>query len=127
MEVSGIVVAGDGRGRTIGFPTANLQVPQSELSGLARGVFAGIVRWQDEAEHLAVVNIGMRPTFAGDDHIRVELHILDFEADLYGKTLVLRLGQRLRDEQRFDSVEELTRQITKDVARARVEADGMSA
>lgn len=119
MEFAGVVIAGDGRGRAIGFPTGNLRIDPETLEGVPRGVFAGRARWDEEGERAVVVNIGNRPTFAGDGSITVEVHVLDFDGDLYGKTVVVRLGQRLRDEQRFDSVEELTRQIVLDVERAR--------
>lgn len=119
LKFAGVVIAGDGRGRAIGFPTGNLQVDQATLEGLPRGVFAGHVRLDDEGERVAVVNIGNRPTFAGDGRITVEVHVLDFDGDLYGKTVAVRLGQRLRDEERFDSVEELTRQIALDIERTR--------
>ena len=119
MEFAGVVIAGDGRGRAIGFPTGNLRIDSAALEGVPRGVFAGGARWNDEGERVVVVNIGNRPTFTGDGCITVEVHVLDFDGDLYGKTVEVRLGQRLRHEQRFDSVEELTRQIALDIERAR--------
>lgn len=120
MEFTGIVVAGDGRGRTIGFPTANLSLTAGQQ--VPRGVFSGCVCWDDEPTRRVVINVGSRPTFTGSDTVAVEVHVLDFDGDLYGRALVVRLGQKLRDEQRFGSVQELTQQIAVDIERAR--ADG---
>mgnify|MGYP003962053275 FL=1 len=113
-----MVSAGDGRGRCIGFPTANLRVTTPEH--VPRGVFAGWASWDLRQKCTAVINIGQRPTFADDGGITVEVHVLDFEGDLYGKTVVVQLGQKLRDEQRFDSAHELTLQIAKDIQRTRI-------
>ncbi len=117
LEFTGVVIAGEGRGRSIGFPTANLQITPVP-DELPRGVFAGLVRFDGEAL-TAVVNIGCRPTFSGDGGMSVEVHILDFDANLYGKSLAVRLGQRLRDEKRFDSAKQLTEQIERDIKNAR--------
>lgn len=119
LAFGGRVVSGDGRGRTIGVPTANLQVDENVLAALPRGVHAAQVGWDDE-EHRGVVNIGGRPTVSRTMAVNVEVHVLDFDGDLYGRTLSVRLTHRLRDEQRFDSVEELARQIAKDIERARL-------
>ena len=124
MEFSGVVTAGDGRGRTIGFPTANMQLPPGQVP-VPRGVFSGCARWDDEGERLVVVNVGTRPTFASAAAPTVEVHVVDFDGDLYGKTLTVRLGKKLRDEQRFNSAKELTQQIAADIERAR--ADGSCA
>ena len=117
MDFSGVVSAGDGRGRSIGFPTANISVRTPDQ--LPRGVFTGWAQWEREPEYAVVVNIGQRPTFADDGSLTVEVHVLDFDGDLYGKTLAVRLGEKIREEQRFDSVQELTEQIAKDIQRAR--------
>ena len=124
MNFSGVVSAGDGRGRAIGFPTANLRVmaPQD----LPRGVFAGWARWDREPECAVVVNIGQRPTFADRGSLTVEVHVLEFDGDSYGKTVTVRLGEKIREEQRFDSVQALAEQIAKDVQRART-TDGSGA
>ncbi len=121
-EVRGRVVAGDGRGRTIGVPTANLEVdPDVALPGdgvyAAWAVVAGSV-------HPAVVNIGTRPTFDGEARI-AEAHLLDFDGDLYGHPLALRFVSRLRGERRFDSVDELVAQIRADVNTAREVLSGV--
>ena len=113
----GTVVSGDQRGRTIGFPTANI-VSDVELLP-AHGVYAVRVRVDDEGPaNAGVANIGMRPTFAGTE-LRVEVHLLDFAGDLYGHRLAVDLVARVRGEQRFDGVAALVAQIGRDVERAR--------
>lgn len=114
-EVEGTVVSGDGRGRELGFPTANLSAVQGLLP--ANGVYAVRVRI-GPAEHAAVANIGTRPTF-GTSGRTVEIHLLDVHTDLYDRRLTVRFESRLRDEQRFASVDALTSAIQSDVARAR--------
>jgi riboflavin kinase/FMN adenylyltransferase len=115
FEVIGRVVAGVGRGRTLGIPTANVQ-PEGELLPPA-GVYAA---WADVAggRHAAVVNIGLAPTFAERASPVVEAHVLGFEGDLYGTRIALRLKQQLRGEARFASPDALVRQIRLDIARA---------
>jgi riboflavin kinase/FMN adenylyltransferase len=113
--VDGRVVRGDGRGRTLGTPTANLDVVNETLP--ANGVYAGQARPAAEWWP-CVVNVGQRPTFGGRA-TTVEAHLLGFEGDLYGQALRVSLSHRLRDERRFDSRERLVEQIGKDVAAAR--------
>jgi riboflavin kinase/FMN adenylyltransferase len=116
-EVWGIVVEGDGRGKSIGVPTANLRIGD-DVALPAGGVYAVTVG-RDAGESLAgVANIGTRPTFDGDGGVTLEAHILDFEEDLYGLTLRVRFVAKLRDEQKFESVDELVAQIARDVAEA---------
>ncbi len=110
------VVRGDGRGRTIGVPTANLE-PENEILP-ARGVYAGFVRLADGSWHRAVANRGHRPTFGGQAEA-LEAHLLDYEGDLYGARLRLAFAARLRDELRFAGPQALVAQIREDVARAR--------
>jgi riboflavin kinase/FMN adenylyltransferase len=119
-EVCGIVVEGDKRGRTIGFPTANLGVDERVLIP-ADGVYTA---WATvhEQRHPAVVNIGVRPTFANATRT-IEAHLLGFSGDLYGQSLALGFVGRLRGEQRFGSVDELVAQIGRDVAAARSDLD----
>ncbi len=114
-EVAGRVVAGDRRGRQIGFPTANLAVP-TELMIPADGVYAV---WAEVSggRHRAVVNIGTRPTFDGGDRV-VEAHLLDFDQDLYGLDMRLEFVDRLRDERRFAGIDELVGQIRHDIQAA---------
>lgn len=112
--VEGTVVSGAGRGKGLGFPTANLLTPSGiQLPG--RGVYAGRALF-DEGSWPAAVNVGINPTFGGEP-LHVEAHLLDFDGDLLGKVLAVEFWQRLRDEQRFDSAEELARQIAEDVGR----------
>ncbi|NJL96202.1 MAG: hypothetical protein HC915_21965 [Anaerolineae bacterium] len=112
-RVSGTVVQGDGRGRRIGFPTANLETwPRQVLP--ANGVYACWAGLADRAApHPAVVNIGVRPTFGGQS-MTVEAHLIHFAGDLYGQTLALDFVQRLRGEQRFAGIEALVAQIAND-------------
>jgi riboflavin kinase/FMN adenylyltransferase len=111
-EVEGTVVAGDARGGTLGYPTANLLV-EPNLLVPAYGIYAG---WA--AEHRAAVSIGTNPHYGGRER-RVEAFLLDFEDDLYGRRLVVQLWRRLRDERGFTSEEELVEQITRDVEATR--------
>ncbi len=116
--LSGEVMRGDGRGRTIGIPTANLQVP-AEKATPANGVYA-CRAYVGSQLIKAVVNIGVRPTFTdGLADVRVEAHLLDFEQDLYGQTLKLAFVERLRGEIKFDGFEALVKQIHADIAAAR--------
>jgi riboflavin kinase/FMN adenylyltransferase len=108
VEVEGIVVTGDARGGTLGFPTANLDV-RPELLVPANGIYAGAAR-----DHRAAVSIGTNPHYGGSER-RVEAHLLDYEGDLYGQRLIVELWSRLRDEQAFASEDELVAQIAQDV------------
>jgi riboflavin kinase/FMN adenylyltransferase len=112
VEVEGVVVTGDARGGTLGFPTANLRVAPNLLVP-AFGIYVGAA-----GEHRAAMSIGMNPHYGGRER-RVEAHLLDFEGDLYGERLVLELWQRLRDEQVFESEADLIEQIAQDVRSAR--------
>jgi riboflavin kinase/FMN adenylyltransferase len=114
-EVEGIVVRGDGRGRALGFPTANLDVPDGLLVP-PDGVYAGWAR-----ERRAAVSIGTNPHFDGAER-RVEAHLLDFDGDLYGERLVLEIWSPIREQRRFDSLEGLVAAIDDDVERTRIAA-----
>ena len=111
-EVEGIVVLGDQRGGTLGFPTANLDVP-ADLLVPAFGIYAG-----SAVGHRAAVSIGVNPHYGGSER-RVEPYLLDFDGDLYGRRLVVELWQRLRDERAFTSEDELIAQIARDVEETR--------
>jgi riboflavin kinase / FMN adenylyltransferase len=118
-EVRGTVAAGDQRGRTIGFPTANVEVP-GRICLPADGVYAGWYERPDGSIHQCAVNIGRRPTFYEDaDRSLVEAHLLDFDGDLYGEGAQVRFVARLRGERRFDGIESLATQLQADVERAR--------
>jgi riboflavin kinase/FMN adenylyltransferase len=113
FRLRGEVVPGDRRGRELGFPTANM-IPDPTLASPAHGVYACRV-----GEHLAAVNVGVRPTFGAHLHPLVEAFLLDFEGDLYGQRLTVEFIARLRGEQRFESAAELVEQMHRDVDRTR--------
>lgn len=117
FQLGGRVVPGDKRGRTIGFPTANLETdPGMIVPG--SGVYAARLCW-DGVAHNGVVNIGKRPTFGGTESV-VEAHAFDFSGDLYGKTITIDFVERLRAERKFESVDSLVRAIEMDIQQARV-------
>jgi riboflavin kinase / FMN adenylyltransferase len=111
--VEGTVVTGDQRGRTLGFPTANL-VPDDGLVYPGYGVYAAFANGKP-----AAVSVGVRPTFETGRGVLIETFIIDHEEDLYGKTLRVAFAQRLRGEKRFAGTEELIAQMHRDVADAR--------
>jgi riboflavin kinase/FMN adenylyltransferase len=113
--MGGTITSGAGRGRTLGFPTANL-APERELL-IPKGVY-GCLAHVDGVAHPAVVNVGVRPTFA-ETTLAIEAHLLDFSGDLYGKRMRLDFLLHLREELRFPSVDDLRAQIAKDIAAAR--------
>ena len=115
-SIDGTVVAGDQRGRQIGFPTANM-ASENELIP-PNGVYAAIVRL-DGVIYPAVTNVGVRPTFGDSTQTMIEAHLIDANRDLYGQTLRLGFIQRMRDERRFDGIDALKTQIAADVAKAR--------
>jgi riboflavin kinase/FMN adenylyltransferase len=112
VEVEGVVVSGDQRGGTLGFPTANLRTDPALLVP-AFGIYAGAAR-----EHRAAVSIGVNPHYGGDER-RVEPYILDYDGDLYGRRLVVELWERIRDERAFPTERELVEQIGRDVEATR--------
>jgi riboflavin kinase / FMN adenylyltransferase len=107
-EVEGLVVEGDARGGTLGFPTANVAADPTLLVPL-HGIYAGFA-----AGHRAAISIGTNPHYGGDE-LRIEAFLLGFAGDLYGRRLIVELWQRLRDEQAFDSEQALIDQIASDV------------
>ncbi|MEM6929979.1 MAG: bifunctional riboflavin kinase/FAD synthetase [Myxococcota bacterium] len=116
--VRGSVVAGDQRGRTIGFPTANLR----QVEGLppARGVYATRA-WLDGEARPSVANLGVRPTVDGEDaeQVVLEVHLLDFTGDLYGRTITVEFVDFIRGERAFDGLGSLKDQIARDAEAAR--------
>jgi riboflavin kinase/FMN adenylyltransferase len=116
FDLDGVVVKGDGRGRSIGFPTANVDTHGELLP--ASGVYAVRVRTPG-GWHGGAANIGTKPTFGGSA-VTVEVHLLDWSGDLYGQEVRVEFLERLRAERRFASVSELTAQIQRDVEEARV-------
>jgi riboflavin kinase/FMN adenylyltransferase len=121
FQMRGEVVGGDKRGRTLGFPTANL-VPDDRYATPGHGVYACLASWDGEGAHAAAVNVGVRPTFTSGRGVLVEAYVIGLEADLYGKDLRLDFLERLRGERRFDSVDALVEQMGRDVERARAVA-----
>lgn len=113
--IKGVVVAGEGRGATIGVPTANLSFPDG-LAVPKRGVYA-VYAQVDDTRLPAVANFGVRPTFGGESEV-LEVHVLGGAHDLAGKELGVHFVARLRDEQRFDGVEALVSQIHTDIEAA---------
>jgi riboflavin kinase/FMN adenylyltransferase len=108
FELDGVVVAGDQRGGTLGYPTANLRL-EPDLACPRYGIYAGFA-----LGHRAALSVGTNPHYGGSER-RIEPYLLDFEGDLYGKRLVVELWERLRDEAVFDSEEALVEQIGRDV------------
>lgn len=118
-EVRGLVVPGDQRGRTIGFPTANVQI-DSSICLPADGVYAARVTLEDGSRHDAAVNLGRRPTFHDRaDHSLLEAHLLDFSGDLYGKRVRVSFHAFLRGERKFSGIDELKSQLQIDIEHAR--------
>jgi riboflavin kinase / FMN adenylyltransferase len=116
--IEGAVVRGDGRGRELGYPTANVApVPRSPSPAI--GVYAGVAHLPG-GSHTAAISVGYNVTFTHDrSRVRVEAYLLDFDEDIYGSPIRLDLTHRLRDELRFDSVEALVEQLDRDVEAAR--------
>jgi riboflavin kinase/FMN adenylyltransferase len=119
FSVSGVVVHGDKRGRTIGFPTANIEVPNA-MCLPADGVYSGVVQRADGSTHVCAINLGRRPTFFEHaDHSLLEAHLLDFDGDLYGERVSVTFEHFLRSERKFEGLESIKTQLQLDVAAAR--------
>lgn len=118
FSLAGPVVEGDRRGRDLDMPTANIE-PPADVILPARGIYAATATAAGLEPTPAAVSIGVRPTFHDSGTVLVEAHLIDFDGDLYGRTLRLALLERLRDEVRFDSAEELVDQMKRDVEQAR--------
>ena len=117
LEIYGKVIKGDSRGKSLGFATSNLDVP-NEVVDVKPGVYACWAEVQGEYWK-AVTNIGFRPTFGGGLlSPRMEAHLLDFSQDLYGEIMGLRFVKRIRDEMKFDQVSDLQAQISEDINKA---------
>jgi len=114
--IEGTVVTGERRGSTIGLPTANLEI-DPDLLVPAKGVYAAIADYNHK-RYKCVVNIGEKPTFHDNHPIIIEAHIMDFNQDIYGKKLRLFFIQKIRDEQKFNSIDSLIKQIKSDRDRA---------
>ena len=114
-SISGVVEHGNAIGATLGFPTANIRL-NSYKQLPASGVYA-VSANLDGVEYKALANIGTNPT-VGNDHVSLEVHLLDFQGDLYDKQLTISFLSFLREERRFDSLEELKQQIAEDVSKS---------
>jgi riboflavin kinase / FMN adenylyltransferase len=122
-EVRGVVEHGDHRGRTIGFPTANVAVP-GDIALPADGVYAGWYLDPSGESHPAAINLGKRPTFYDHNGLRLlEAHLLDFDGDLYGQHAKVRFKTWLRGEVKFPSIDALVERLHRDVADARAALD----
>jgi riboflavin kinase/FMN adenylyltransferase len=115
--VQGTVVHGQQRGRTIGFPTANIIWP-TDIILPKLGVYAGIVTLPNGQQHKAIANIGTRPTVSGGHDVRLEVHIFNFNADIYNSNISFELHHFIRAEQRFAGLDALQAQIKHDVVSA---------
>ena len=113
IVLTGRVVHGKALGRTVGMPTANIQI--QDAGALPEcGVYATRIRVEEEV-YLAVTNIGTRPTVDNESHVTVEAHILDFDQDIYGQLVELEVYKFLRPIQKFSSLEEVQKQVEKDI------------
>ncbi len=119
FEARGVVVAGDKRGRLLGFPTANVEVP-TRVCLPADGVYAGWYERPDGVAHACAINLGRRPTFYEHaDHSLLEAHLIDFDGDLYWERARVRFTHFLRSERKFDGIDALIEQLKHDVEHAR--------
>jgi riboflavin kinase / FMN adenylyltransferase len=116
--VRGTVTTGDRRGRTIGFPTANVKAATELVP--RDGVYAVTFQVEGSTEvRRGIANVGVRPTFGGDDQAAIEVHLFDFDGDVYGKEVLVSFVWRVRDEQKFAGIEALVAQIKADVETVR--------
>jgi riboflavin kinase/FMN adenylyltransferase len=119
-EVRGVVVEGDRRGRELGYPTANVMVPNRSCLP-ADGIYAGTFVGADGLARMTAISLGRRPTFYETaDSSLLEAYVLDFDGDLYGQSVNVRFVSRLRGEEKFASVDDLVAQIARDVDATRV-------
>lgn len=115
-SISGPVLHGEKLGRTLGFATANIALKRR--SSPLKGVYAVVATLEDGSEYKGVANLGVKPT-VGSFRANLEVHLFDFEGDLYGQRLTVRFVEKIRDEQKFSGLEQLTAQIQQDAKRAR--------
>ncbi len=116
-SVCGRVAHGDGRGRQLGFPTANIQLFRKKSA--IHGVYAVLAKGISEQPLPGVANVGNRPTVGGDQRVLLEVHLFDFDQDLYGKQVEIIFQKRIREERKFASFQQLTKQIALDAQQAR--------
>ena len=115
--LNGKVVRGKALGRTVGMPTANLCITEGTMP--EEGVYATRIRIGDRV-YVSVTNIGRRPTVDDESYITVETHIIDFDREIYGEQAVLEVHQFLRPIQKFASLEEVQKQVQKDIETAKI-------
>ncbi len=115
--LKGRVIKGAGRGRQIGFPTANIEFDFSRITP-QKGVYSTICTFRG-CDYLSITNIGNNPTFNNNDALNVETNIFDFDQDIYGEEIQVNFYKKIREEKKFNSVNELIAQISKDVAQRR--------
>ncbi|MGD9705426.1 MAG: bifunctional riboflavin kinase/FAD synthetase [Acidimicrobiia bacterium] len=119
FEARGVVVTGDQRGRLLGFPTANVEVP-NQMCLPSDGVYAGWYERSDGSVHPCAINLGRRPTFYEHaDHSLLEAHLIDFSGDLYGERAEVRFADFLRSERKFEGIDALITQLKHDIEHAR--------
>jgi riboflavin kinase/FMN adenylyltransferase len=123
--VCGRVAHGDKRGRTIGYPTANIQMFRKNTP--VNGVFAITMTGIDGREFAGVANVGTRPTVDGGSKVILEAHLFDFDKEIYGRYVEVHFKQKIRNEMRFQSLDELKAQIVKDVAEAKAALSSLHA
>jgi riboflavin kinase / FMN adenylyltransferase len=116
-SICGRIIHGDKRGRTIGYPTANIKMARKNLP--ISGVFAVTMTGIDGLEIEGIANIGVRPTVDGSNKVVLETHLFDFDRDIYGNKVTVHFKQKIRAERRFQTVDELKEQIVADVAEAK--------
>jgi riboflavin kinase/FMN adenylyltransferase len=121
FERKGKVIHGEGRGATLGFPTANLEISADFLLP-ANGVYLNLVRFRDK-ELFALTNVGKKPTFCTDNKTHIEVFLLDFNKDIYGEELTVRFLHRIRDEIAFKDSQLLIKQIKRDLLKAQILID----
>jgi riboflavin kinase/FMN adenylyltransferase len=113
FSIQGVVTKGKQLGRTIGYPTANLSVTDPCKIIPAKGVY-GVRCWLDKKEYRGMINIGSRPTVSDEQSTHLEVHLFDFNSDIYGATIVVEFIARIRDEQKFPSLDDLVKQLKSD-------------
>ena len=113
-ELSGKVIKGNRLGTELGFPTANLDIESDTKLLPANGVYAVEAMLPDGSNHRGMMNIGKKPTVKDNDELSIEINLFDFDQEIYGQYLTVRLLSRVRSEFKFDSLEELKQQIVKD-------------
>ncbi len=118
--LQGEVVPGQARGRSIGFPTANIEEIDPAKLIPKKGVYAvEVYRRKEKKSYFGMLNIGKRPTFSLDQQQYIEVHLFDFRSNLYGEILRIRFAERIREERRFDSIDALTDQLRRDQERSK--------